>query len=588
MANNNHFYLSFEKNGLKDYSPEIVQALTEYEKYQLSFHPERPKYLDYLSIFSNVEPCLESNEFGACLIQTHRANFCAGEMIVPLMLIGQQSGPSSNYQELRELMKDPDVIHQWNHGMPTPASYERATAAIRLANQEERIIIIFVDTPGADPTEESEAKGIAWRIGDTIHALAESTTPTISVIINRGCSGGAIALTGTDVTLAMEYSTYLVITPEACSSILFHDRHHANEAAEASQITSREGFKLGIVDELVPEPQGPAHRFKAESIDSLKGVLAKYIRELKSIPSAEIFIRRVKRWSKIGHWEEVETEVDQSFKKKVSRLPVPGQGGFIKHHRGCHDKQGKTVYDPVSFDLLKRANYVCHICGYRYVRPSAWDYMDLVLDPDSFVEHPETKGILDKDILGFPGYAHKLKETREKTGLATAMITGNGLIEGHKVVFCATDFGFLGGSYCMSTAEKIWRAAKIAMREKIPLVLQAGGGGARMHEGCSSMVGIPKAHVALTRVERAGLPVITIITDPTLGGVAIGYGSRGTRLFEHNAANIGFSGKRVIEQYTGHSVSKDFQTTAWLVEHGHAEHVVTASNIRSEILNCIR
>ncbi len=155
------------------------------------------------------------------------------------MLIGQQSGPSSNYNDIKKMLRNDDLVKKWNLGMPVPASYERAVKAIQLAEQENRIIIIFVDTPGADPTERSESKGIAWRIGNTIHALADVKVPTISVIINRACSGGAIALTGTDVTLALENSTYLVISPEACSSILFHTRSRANEAAEISQITSR-------------------------------------------------------------------------------------------------------------------------------------------------------------------------------------------------------------------------------------------------------------------------------------------------------------------------------------------------------------
>ena len=240
------FKYPFEKNGF-NYSPESIAALSEYEKYELSFHPERPKYLDYLSIFEKVEPCFISDEFGTCLLQTHRAELEG----IPVMLVGQQTGPSSEYHELKQALANPDEIHRWNHGMPVPASYRRAVKAIQLAEEESRIIIIFVDTPGADPTERSEANGIAWRIGDTIHALADVNVPTISVIINRACSGGAIALTGTDVTLALEHSTYLVITPEACSSILFHTRSRANEAAEISQITSREGYTHGIVDELI-------------------------------------------------------------------------------------------------------------------------------------------------------------------------------------------------------------------------------------------------------------------------------------------------------------------------------------------------
>ena len=248
----NHYYLPFEKKGDINYS-----QLDEFEKYQLSYHPERPKYLDCLNIFKDAEPCFENDDFGANLIQTHRATFDIEGKKVPIMLIGQQTGPTSDYKELKQAIRDINEMRKWNDGMPTPASYERAIKAINTANNEDRIIIIFVDTPGADPTETSEAGGIAWRIGDTIHALAEAKVPTISVIINRACSGGAIALTGCDIVLAMEYSTYLVITPEACSSILFHTRSRANEAASASRITSREGFDLGIVDVLVPEPKAP-------------------------------------------------------------------------------------------------------------------------------------------------------------------------------------------------------------------------------------------------------------------------------------------------------------------------------------------
>ena len=255
-----HVYFPFAQD-FDHYSPKVLDGLSEYEKYQLSFHPERPKYLDYLTIFSSLEECLHSKELGANLIQTHRALFIIKDEEVPVMLIGQQSGPTSDYKSFQQLATDPELIKSCNHGMPTPASYEKAIEAVALANNENRLIIIFVDTPGADPTEASEAGGIAWKIGGIIQALVEAKVPTISIIINRGCSGGAIALTGTDITLAMENSTYLVITPEACSSILYHDRHHANEAAEISQITSKEGFSHGIVDALVEEPKGPAHRF---------------------------------------------------------------------------------------------------------------------------------------------------------------------------------------------------------------------------------------------------------------------------------------------------------------------------------------
>lgn len=578
---NDHFYLPFEKKGAFRYYANFIEQLTEYEKYQLSFHPERPKYLDYLVLFDEVEECFTSDELGALLIQSHRAVFYGKGQEVPVMLIGQQTGPASDYRQLRESLRDRENIRRWNHGMPTAVSYERALKAIQLANEEQRLIVIFVDTPGADPTEESEARGIAWRIGATIQALVEATVPTLAIIMNRACSGGAIALTGCDVTLAMEHSTYLVITPEACSSILFHTRQRANEAAEASQITSRHGLQHGIVDELIPEPQGPAHRYPQETIQAVKQSLRKWIPRLAAIPKEDLFHRRVERWRRVGQWDSLPEEEVQAIQRPVSRLPSP-QNGYVKRHRDCV-KHGRRFYDPVPYEALQKHQFVCPDCGRRIVRPSAWDYLDFILDPGTFKEQENTRHLADRDLLDFPGYKEKLKATRERTGLITAMLTGEGTILGRPVTICVTDFGFLGGSFCMTTGEKIWRAAETTIERCRPIILQAAGGGARMHEGCSSMVSIPKAHVALTLVEQAGLPVITLITDPTLGGVAIGVGSRGIRLFEETAGNIGFSGKRVIEQYTGKKTSPDFQTTAWLKKHGHVDHVVSLLNLQEEI-----
>ena len=578
----NSFYYPFEQNGF-DYSQESIASLSEYEKYEFSFHPERPKYLDYLSIFENVNSCFETDKFGNCLIQTHRAELFG----IPVMLVGQQSGPSSNYKNMRKAMMDPDQIQKWNHGMPVPISYERAVKAIYLAEEENRILLIFIDTPGADPTERSEANGIAWRIGDAIHALADVRVPTISIIINRACSGGAIALTGTDVTLALEHSTYLVITPEACSSILFHTRSRANEAAEISQITSRKGFNHGIVDELIPELGGLAHIDPEQTKISVQSTLKKYVSRFSNFTGDNVIKNRIDRWGKIGQWDMIDTTELETFHLPVSRIPKPESTGYINRHKNCYNENGIHQYDPVLFSNLKQSNFICDVCGHRYVRPSAWDYIDWMVDSGSFFEHEETKFIADKDILGFPGYIEKLKETRIKTGLLTAMITGDGTICGKKIVLCTTDFGFLGGSFCMSTGEKVWRAAQIAINKNIPMVIQACGGGARMHEGCSSMVSIPKAQLAISRVEQAGLPVVTLITDPTLGGVAIGIGSRGQRLFEFNAGHIGFSGKRVIEQYTGEKTSPGFQTVNWLKEFGHAEDIVHPKNLKEKIFSMI-
>ncbi|MBN1928157.1 MAG: acetyl-CoA carboxylase carboxyl transferase subunit alpha/beta [Chlorobiaceae bacterium] len=584
-----HFYLPFEKKKGFSYGAESIERLSEYEKYQLSFHPERPKYLDYLAVFDNAEECLQNDRHGSCLIQTHRAELHRDGASWPVMLIGQQSGPTSNFAELTRIMQDQAESVRWNQGMPTPAAFEKAIEAIAIAEREGRTIITVIDTAGADPTEESEAGGIAWKIGRCMQALAEATVPTISVIINRGCSGGAIALTGCDAVLAMEYSTYLVISPEACSSILFRTRDKANLAAEISQITSKEGFGNGIVDELIPEPAGPAHRFPGEALESFREVVGRQIEAFGKAPAESIQKRRIERWQKIGQWATTTEEEISRYEKRVSNfIPKPEKNHFIARHKRCRNEHNRNILDPVLYTKLLADNFVCDTCGFRYTRLTAHDYIDLLLDENSFTEHPETRYIVDRDILNFPEYTDKLGEAREKNGMTTAVITGDGTIEGNEVVLCATSFGFLGGSFCMSTGEKVWRAARIAIDKRRPLIIQAAGGGARMHEGCSSMVSIPKIHLAISLVEQAGLPVITIVTDPTLGGVAIGFGSRGIRIFEHNAGNIGFSGKRVIEQYTGKKTSKEFQTTGWLQSKGFVDMVAHPLELKCKISAIIK
>jgi acetyl-CoA carboxylase carboxyl transferase beta subunit len=317
-------------------------------------------------------------------------------------------------------------------------------------------------------------------------------------------------------------------------------------------------------------------------------VAGRWIEAFGKAPAESLQERRIERWQKIGKWETTTEEKIASYEKRVSNfIPKPEQNLFIARHKRCRNDEKRQVVDPVLYSKLLADNFVCSTCGFRYTRLTAHDYISLMLDENSFAEHAETRYIVDRDILGFPEYGDKLREDREKNGMSTALITGDGTVEGREVVLCATSFGFLGGSFCMSTGEKIWRASRIALEKRRPLIIQAAGGGARMHEGCSSMVSIPKIHLALSLVEQAGLPVITIVTDPTLGGVAIGFGSRGIRIFEHNAGNIGFSGKRVIEQYTGRKTSKDFQTTGWLQTKGFVDIVAHPLELKSRIAGII-
>lgn len=583
-----HFHLPFEKRKGFSYSHEEIERLSEYEKYQLSFHPERPRYLDYLQAFDEPEACLCDHRFGSCTIQVHRASMQIEGKALPVMLIGQQSAPTSDFAELQRLMQDPAEIARWNQGMPTPAAFEKAIAAIAMAEEEGRTLITIIDTAGADPTEASESEGIAWKIGRCMQLLGESKVPTLSVIINRGCSGGAIALTGCDRVLAMEYATYLVISPEACSSILFRTRNKADVAAEISRITAREALEYGNVDRLIEEPEGPAHRFPRSAVASFAKAVAEELALLSALPPDKLFEHRLARWEKVGVWEEMEEAgIEAVSRQRSGMVPPPASNGFMARHKGCRNEAGRAVADPVLYARLAADNFVCATCGYHYQRLTAQDWIGVLADPGSFIEHADTRRIVDSDLLGFPGYAEKLLSARKRSGTATAVVTGNAEIGTIPVVLCATNFSFLGGSFAMSTGEKLFRAAMTAIREKRPMVVHATGGGARMHEGCSSMVSIPKVHVALSALERAGLPLVSIITDPTLGGVAIGVGSRGTRLFEYHAGNIGFSGKRVIEQYTGKATSSEFQTVGWLQSRGFATFTARPQEMKAAVIAAI-
>ncbi len=557
--------------------------LGSYDAYKLSCHPERPRYLDYLHLFSSVEPCCSSNRLGNELIQTHRAALIIDGIRVDVMLIGQQVGPSSNLQELKTMMRSKEELTRWNNGMPTAASFERAMEAVSIAVAENRPIITFVDTPGADPTERAEREGIAWRIGSTIGHLLDAPVATVAVILNRACSGGAVALTACDHILALENSTFSPIAPEACSSILFRNRDRADEAAELLQLTAADGLRNGVIDEIVSEGPEPAHIDPKPIFDNLSRALKRSIQTLTDRPSQDLIKDRDERWHKMGRWGTASSEHVASLEPTDSFLPEPTDLGYIMRHKDCRDSSGRRLYQPVVRSKLIANRLLCEDCGKRYAYRSLPENMAAVLDPDSFLEHDETKLIIDQDLLGFPEYADQLVQAQVSTGLAAATLTGNATINGLPVVFCGNAFQFVGGSLSMCTAEKLWRAGDIAMRTRTPLVVVACGGGARMQEGAFNYPNVIKAQLAVARVERAGVPVVTILTDPTLGGITISFACRGTKLFEDGAANIGFSGRRVIEQFTKDKLSTEFQTTRWLLEHGHAEHVIPLEQMKAAI-----
>ena len=220
---------------------------------------------------------------------------------------------------------------------------------------------------------------------------------------------------------------------------------------------------------------------------------------------------------------------------------------------------------------------VCGRCGFHH-RLSAGERIDITVDPDSFVEMDAL--LSSKDPLGFPEYRAKYEKARESTGLPEAMVTGTCAIEGRPAVLGVADFAFIGGSMGSVVGEKIARAADRSLEEGIPLVLFSASGGARMHEGLLALMQMAKTSAAVARLDRARVPYISVLTDPTTGGVFASYAAIGDVVLAEPGATVGFAGRRVGQQDVGQRLPENFQTSEYQWEHGMIDRIVPRRDIR--------
>jgi acetyl-CoA carboxylase carboxyl transferase subunit beta len=244
-------------------------------------------------------------------------------------------------------------------------------------------------------------------------------------------------------------------------------------------------------------------------------------------------------------------------------------------------KCGATVYHR---DLVANLR-VCPSCGYHH-RLSAEERLALVLDRDSF--HEVDASMISGDPLRFVGYAEKLREAREKTGNGDAVIIGWGCIEGSRTAIAALDFEFMGGSMGSVVGEKITRIAERALAERLPLVTFSASGGARMQEGTLSLMQLAKTSAAIGRLHQARLPYLSVMCDPTTGGVTASFAFQGDVILAEPGALIGFAGRRVIEQTIRRKLPENFQTAEFCLEHGLIDMVVPRSQMRTTLGRLLR
>lgn len=207
--------------------------------------------------------------------------------------------------------------------------------------------------------------------------------------------------------------------------------------------------------------------------------------------------------------------------------------------------------------------------------------MRLLLDPGSFEERDA--GMVASDPLGFEGYEGKIEGARKKTGLDDAILSGVGKVGEHTVAFAAMDFRFIGGSMGSVVGERVARTMELAYSEGLPLIVVSASGGARMFEGVYSLMQLSKTSVALCRYMEGSWPYISIITDPTFGGVTASFATAADVILAEPGTRVGFAGARVIEQTTKERLPEGFQTAEFQQEHGMVDRIVHRLELKDDL-----
>ncbi|HWP34525.1 MAG TPA: acetyl-CoA carboxylase carboxyltransferase subunit alpha [Thermodesulfobacteriota bacterium] len=269
---------------------EIFSKLTPWQRTQLSRHPNRPYTLDYLA--SAFDGFLELH--GDRLFRDDPA-IVGGLALLEgrrVVVVGHQKGRTTKEKVQR------------NFGMPNPEGYRKALRLMQLAEKFGLPLVTFVDTPGAFPGVEAEARGQAEAIARNLKAMAALATPIVCVVIGEGGSGGALAIGVGDRVLMLEHAVYSVISPEGCAAILWKDGTQADRAAAALRLTAQDALEFGVIDAVVPEPVGGAHRDPAATADAVRRAVVAALDELAALPVETLLAQRYEKYRRIGRFVE--------------------------------------------------------------------------------------------------------------------------------------------------------------------------------------------------------------------------------------------------------------------------------------------
>jgi len=270
---------------------EIYSRITPWQKAQISRHPNRPYTLDYIEAM--LTDFIEMH--GDRAFADDPAIVCGMARLdgMPMTIIGHQKGRTTKEKIYR------------NFGMPNPEGYRKALRIMRFAEKFQKPLLTFIDTPGAYPGIGAEERGQGESIARNLAVMSQLRTPILTVVIGEGGSGGALALGVADRILMLEHSTYSVISPEGCAAILWNNGAKANEAADLLKITAQDLFQMKVIDEVVEEPIGGAHRDPRRAAEFLKEAVIRNLTEIRTKPIDELLKLRYEKLRRIGAFDEI-------------------------------------------------------------------------------------------------------------------------------------------------------------------------------------------------------------------------------------------------------------------------------------------
>lgn len=498
-----------------------------------------------------------------------------------------------------------------NFGMVKPEGYRQAIDVLTYAEDNMMPVIAFIDTPGADPSSQSAEHLQSWAISDCISKFCTVKTPTLSVVLGEGGSGGALALQVTDRKLMMENAMYYVIAPESCGSIIFRDNTKVEESINLLRPTSKDMLHFGIIDEIIKEPEEITNY--EGYVKAIKSAVVKGLSEIIRTDVDKLVERRRKKvlaygvYKKHGLFSQVvdffqRTELPQVSRKTKAKVIGGAELNdsleraylesknldLTKPHMLCEKKDGRGCGNYIPMDEYLENFKACPVCGKGESLMSD-EWIEMICDHNTFTEFNSkitAKELLSKEDLT-EEYLETLESTEMKTGCSESLTTGVAKINKHRCVLVISNFNFIGGSMGSALGEKFARAVQFCMTNKLPLVSICASGGARMHEGTVSLMQMAKTNMAITMLKEEKLPFVSVMSHPTTGGALASYATQGTVNLGEKNALICFAGPRVT-QLAGIKVDPEVTIAEYVEEKGGLDEIITRKTLRRTLTKYLK